>query len=238
MKTVYIGYDPRESLAYQVAESSLRKRTKEVNVRPIALHNPDVSSILTRPIERVNGKLWCPISQAPMSVEFAISRFCVPFIHKTGWCLFVDCDVLFLADVEELFQLADERYAVMVVKHNYRPSSATKMDGQIQTSYDRKLWSSVMLWNCDHPANQNLTLRKLNEWPGRDLHGLRWLDDDLIGELPREWNHLVGIDTPDKWPVKLAHYTLGGPWLTGIKDTFWDRLWLREFAGEPVYAEA
>lgn len=227
---VYIGYDPREEVAYDMAVNSL-KETSSANDHPIALNNPNVSSILTRPIERKDGKMWCPISQAPMSVEFAISRFCVPFIQKDGWCLFVDCDVLFLADVEELFNLADDAYAVMVVKHDYKPTETTKMDGQIQTAYPRKLWSSVILWNCSHPANQRLTLHNLNKWPGRDLHAFKWLRDEEIGSLPKEWNHLVEID-PDDADPKLLHFTLGGPWMKEVKGNKWHELWIEKSNAE------
>lgn len=231
MNQVYIGYDPREDLAFNVAIKSLMRRSRNAHFRPIYLKDPKIASILTRPIERNGNTMWCPISQAPMSVEFAISRFCVPFLQHEGWALFTDCDVLFLEDVNELFKLADDKYAVMVVKHEHNPKEAFKMDGQIQTSYPRKNWSSVVLWNCSHPANTELTIDKLNTWPGRDLHAFKWLPDEFIGELPSEWNHLVGVSERVESP-KIAHYTLGGPWIRGIQDNFWDKLWLKEFLGE------
>lgn len=88
------------------------------------------------------------------------------------------------------------------------------MDGQSQTAYPRKNWSSLMLVNCDHPANEALTLDTINELPGRDLHAFCWLTDDLIGELPAEWNHLVGVQ-PDNQDAKVLHYTLGIPSMPG-----------------------
>jgi len=232
MKTplrVYVGWDSREVIAYEVAEFSLRRRASvPVQVIPLRLH--ELGHVLTRPIERLeNGKLWCPISKAPMATEFAISRFAVPFLEqkrsepravgefsvfeRPGWALFIDCDMLFQADVAELFALADDRYAVMVVKHDQPPGPLTKMDGQVQTYYRRKNWSSVVLWNCAHEANRRLTLEALNSLPGRDLHAFSWLKDEEIGTLPREWNVLV-----DAVPPKLLHYTLGGPWFPGYED--------------------
>lgn len=159
-----------------------------------------------------------------MATEFAISRFCVPFLQKSGWALFVDCDIVCLDDIENLFALADPQYAVMVVKHNQESGAVTKMDGQVQTYYSRKNWSSVMLFNCGHPSHQNLTLEALNTWPGRDLHAFKWLKDDEIGALPTEWNWLVGVQEQPHKP-KIAHFTLGGPWLKNWKPQLFDSIW-------------
>ena len=101
------------------------------------------------------------------------------------------------------------------------------MDNQIQTFYARKNWSSIVLWNCAHPSNRKFSLQALNTWPGRDLHAFKWLEDSEIGELPKEWNHLVGIDNPNA-PIKLAHFTLGGPWIKDWKGAPMDELWDEE----------
>lgn len=223
---VYVGYDPRETLAYDVAKHSIVSRASEgVDIIPLKLEE---LGMLTRPIDKRDGKLWCPISQAPMATEFAISRFCVPFLQKDGWALFVDSDIVCLSDIKELFDLADDKYAVMVVKHNQETGGSVKMDGQVQTYYNRKNWSSVILWNCSHPSNANLTLEMLNGLPGRDLHRFCWLKDEEIGELPLSWNFLVDVSEPmDK--VNLMHYTLGGAWFQNWiwKDSDW--VWLNEY---------
>ena len=226
---IYIGWDPRERKAYDTARKSILQRTKAiVNIIPLELSNPKIKSILTRPIEQKDGKLWCPVSQAPMSTEFAISRFCVPFLQKTGWGLYCDCDILCRADIQELFNLADDRYAVMVVKHNHHPKDGTiKMDSQIQTCYPRKNWSSVVLWNCEHSQNKKLTLDVLNLWPGRELHAFHWLKEDVIGSLPKEWNHLVGVDPPNP-KAKLAHFTLGLPNMAGYENCEFSSEWREE----------
>lgn len=226
---IYIGYDPREHLAYEVCRRSIESRTGKGKFFILPLTLNYVQDILTRPIQYKDGKMWCPISQAPMATEFAISRFMIPFFKDKGWHLFMDCDMLCLADIEELFNLADDRYAVMVVKHKQENGASTKMDGQIQTYYSRKNWSSLVLWNCDHPAHKRLSLNDLNTWPGRDLHAFKWLHDDEIGGLPNEWNHLVGVDK-SRLDAKIVHYTLGGPWFKdwGIKYPE-DKLWLQEY---------
>lgn len=213
------------------AWSGYRRATRPLQILPLVREELAARGVMNRPIEVRDGKLWCPISEAPMSTEFAISRFAVPFLGGSGWAMFCDCDVLFLEDPAGLAGLLDPRYAVMVVKHSQRASEGTKMDGQVQTLYQRKNWSSVVLWNLEHPANKRLTTEALNTWPGRDLHAFKWLEDDEIGELPLRWNYLVGASAEELTPdnVSLAHYTLGGPWFPGWPGkTEWDALWSNE----------
>ena len=228
MHNVYMGWDSREVEAYNVARKSiLRRASAPVEVMPLRIDREPVKSLLTRPIERRDGKMWCPISEAPMATEFAISRFCVPLIQKEGFALFVDCDIVCLADITELFALADPQYAVQVVKREHVPESGTKMDGQVQTVYPRKNWSSVVLWNCSHAANKRLTKKELNGWPGRDLHAFKWLRDEEIGSLPLWWNHLVGVDD-NALTAMLLHYTNGGPWIKGWQGGPMDSVWTAE----------
>lgn len=222
---IYLGYDQREDAAYQVARSSIARRTEgPINIYPLRLKH---LRMLNRPIEHREGQMWDPISKAPMSTEFAISRFCVPFLQSEGWALFADCDIICWSDIRDLFALADDRYAVMVVKHQQEHGTHTKMDGQIQTYYARKNWSSLVLWNCGHSSNKRLTEEVLNSMPGRDLHAFCWLRDEEIGELPQEWNWLIGVTAGKPEKTGIWHYTLGGPW---FGDThFWgDEQWLEE----------
>ena len=231
---VYLGYDPREEAAFDVARNSIVRRTDgPINVYPLRLKH---LRMLNRPIEHREGQMWCPISKAPMSTEFAISRFCIPFLQSEGWALFADCDILCWSDIRDLFALADERYAVMVVKHaqsDFKGLSAsnittTKMDGQIQTYYGRKNWSSVVLWNCGHPANKRLTEEVLNSMPGRDLHAFFWLRDDEIGELPQQWNWLIGVTPGVPQRQGIWHYTLGTPDIRDGYPSEFDSAWLEE----------
>lgn len=180
----------------------------------------------TRPVSRYeSGQLKDVISDAPMSTEFACSRFLTPLLTPGGWALFMDSDILARSSVQPVFDQADPRYAVMVVKHQHEPDHMVKMDGQFQTKYARKNWSSVMLFNCEHPANKRLTLEMVNSVRGRDLHRFCWLEDHEIGELDVKWNYLVGIsECPD--PV-LVHFTNGLPTLRGYEnceyaDEWWD----------------
>jgi len=228
MSRVYIGYDAREKMAYEVAESSLRKRASSpVAVTPLHVDRLASCGLLRRPQDR-RGIIYDIPSNAPCSTDFAISRFLVPHLAQNGWALFVDCDVVFLADVTELFALADDTKAVMVVKHPPLPATGLKMDGQAQIAYSRKNWSSVLLWNASHPANARLSLQDVNERPGRDLHAFYWLHDSEIGELPAEWNWLVNVQPKPDQP-KVAHFTNGGPFTAGWHGAEHDEIWTDEY---------
>lgn len=208
---VYIGYDGRERDAYAVAVKSLLKRTSiPVCVTSLTASRLTDSGLLSRQIDRRGPVMWDLVSNAPCSTEFSNSRFLTPMLAQEGWALFTDCDVVFLEDIAELMKLADPEYAVMVVKHQMGNVCGLKMDSQPQVAYPKKNWSSVCLFNCDHPANRRLTIADVNTRPGRDLHAFYWLNESEIGSLPPEWNWLVGVQDMPSHP-KIAHYTLGVP---------------------------
>ena len=200
---VYIGYDSSVDVVARVCRYSIQKHNQTANV-----HLIDRSKIpeYTRPND--------PLA----STEFTFTRFLVPYLTGyKGWAIFCDCDFLWKCDIAELFELRDESKAVMVVKHKYTPSSNIKMIDKVQTVYPRKNWSSMILWNCEHPANRILTPDLINTASADYLHQFKWLPDDQIGELDKTWNWLVGYyhdDTP-----KAVHYTDGGPWL-GISSEY------------------
>lgn len=231
MHSVYVGYDAREAEAFAVCRHSLRAHLPGVPVHALHLDTLRAAGLYTRPTSNrphqgnaVN--LWDDISEAPMSTEFANSRWLVPLIARPGGlALFMDCDFLALSDIAPIFDLMRPEYAVMCVKHHYAPVEKVKMDGQAQTLYARKNWSSCVLWNLAHPSSKKLTLQMVNGLPGRDLHRFCWLEDHEIGELPPEWNYLVGHTAlPDGVRPKLVHFTAGGPWFERFKDV--------EFAAE------
>lgn len=226
---VFLGYDSREPEAYAVAESSiLRRASVPVSITPLNAQRLADNGLLRRPTD-LRGQRYDIPSNAPASTEFAISRFLTPFLAQSGWALFADSDVVFLRDIAELFTLADPRYAVMCVKHANGGATGTKMDGQLQLAYARKNWTSVFLWNTAHHANRRLSLVDVNERPGRDLHALYWLADAEIGELPPEWNYLVGVQPAQKDPA-IAHFTLGIPTLPGVPEIDDHAIWWREYA--------
>jgi lipopolysaccharide biosynthesis glycosyltransferase len=220
--SLWIGFDPREASAFAVArESAKRLAPRTLPINGVILNDLKNEGIYWRPTEVKRGVesdvLWDVISDAPMSTEFAISRFFVPFLAQKGWAMFTDCDVLFRGNVVHLMRTLDPQYAVYCVKHNHVSRVLSKMDGQQQTQYARKNWSSVMIFNCDHPSNKKLNAQLLNTVPGRDLHRFCWLEDHEIGELDPEWNWLVG-EQPQPDNPKIVHYTLGGPWFANYRD--------------------
>jgi hypothetical protein len=225
---IFIGFDPREYAAFAVAKESIRQFDRHVLINGLVLSDLQERGLYTRPTTMRLGKLWDEISGAHMSTEFANSRFLIPEIVRRqtmdwspgGWALFMDCDVMARVNLSgpgQLREQLDDDKAVMCVKHDHQPFGNIKMDGQEQTAYPRKNWSSVMAINCDHDANKLLTMELVNSRPGRDLHAMCWLKDEDIGELGPEWNWIPGVSDSAVVP-KLVHWSEGGPWFENFKN--------------------
>ena len=217
---IFIGWDSREDIAYQVARQSILEHAS-VPVEIIPLKQRDLKK--AGYYSRKRDKL--------ASTEFTFTRYLIPAITDyTGWALFIDCDFLFKSDVKTLFDKAESRYAIMCAKHNYQPRPGTKMDGQQQTVYPRKNWSSMMLINCEHPSNRKLTFDLINdeEKTGAYFHRFSWLKDKEIGSISHEWNWLVNwYKEPDDGSPKALHYTEGGPWFESYKNCEYALDWHR-----------
>ncbi len=229
---VYIGYDPREDLAYRVCKKSIESNcSSPIEVRPLRLSTLQYMGILTRTIEKRNGGYYDPISQKPMSTEFSVSRFAIPYIcNDADWALFMDCDMIMKADVWRVLDYANPAYAVQCTKHEHVVEEGqAKMDDQKQVAYSKKNWSSFCLWNLNHPANDRLTHEVLNETGKIDLHQFCWLEEDEIGSIPLSWNYLVGYSVKDySEEVNNIHFTEGIPSMEGYENCEfseeWDRL--------------
>lgn len=224
---VFIGYDSRERLAWQVCNASLQANAESpVPAEPIGRKTLINMGLYTRPQTVRSGVQWDEISEAPCSTDFSLARFWMPRLAGTsGWALYCDCDFLFRRDIHEIMALRDPRCAVMVVPHKHDPSEEWKMDGQIQTAYPRKNWSSLMLVNLSHAGSQRLTHHELNTKPGRDLHAFCWLKDNEIGFLPESWNWLDG--TSDSADPAAVHFTRGTPDMQGWEQTQYASEWRR-----------
>ncbi|WP_331371770.1 glycosyltransferase family protein [Sinorhizobium chiapasense] len=208
---VFIGFDSKEVVAYHVfCQSILEKSSIPVEFLPIALST--LGGIFTR-------------ERNPLqSTEFSFSRFLVPYLSRyQGWSLFADCDMLMRTDIARLWQLRDERYAVMCVKHEYTPKIETKFLGQTQTKYEKKNWSSVILFN--NAKCTALTPDYVNTATGLQLHQFKWLEsEELIGALPPTWNWLV--NEYDYNPAaNLVHFTDGGPYFAEYKNDDYAEEW-------------
>ena len=235
-KSVYIGYDPREVDAFEVTRHSLLRHMREpIPVHKLSLDDVVQRGLYQRPTVRVGQRLFDELSaredyDGSISTEHAISRFLVPHLAGNGWALFMDGDMLVRGDISEMFSRLSTTYAVYCVKHRHSPVAGQKMDGQLQTQYARKNWSSFMVFNCDHPANQDLTLNVINKWPGRNLHAFLWLPDYLIGELQPEWNYLVGYTKLSLTEPKVIHFTEGLPDMPGYEHCEYADAWRKELA--------
>lgn len=229
---IFIGNDWREEKALKVCEYSLRRHSsKELEIE----HLSAAHSYYNRQFFFKGNQRYDAIDKKPFSTDFSFARFLVPIIQSyEGWAMFCDCDFLFKDDVQKLFALRDDSKAVMVVKHEYDPVGDRKMDGQIQSNYKKKNWSSLILWNCGHPWHKEgpgkspaLDAELVNNWSGSGLHQFWWLPIDAIGSLPPEWNHLVGW-SDNKYP-KAIHFTEGGPWMDKYRNVEYANDWLAEY---------
>ena len=205
-----VGFDQREAVAYHVfCQSVMDKCSVPVSFLPL---NQSIQSIYSE--THLDG-----------SNKFIYTRFLTPYLmNYKGWALFVDGDMIFLDDPAKLWNLRDDSKAVQVVKHDYQTVAKVKYLGNRNENYPRKNWSSVVLWNCAHPANRVLTPDFIQDKPGSFLHRFSWLDDSDIGEIPKDWNWLA-IEYPDNPQASLVHYTLGTPCFKDFRQTPMAPLW-------------
>jgi len=196
MIPIFIGYDPREAIAYHTCVNSIiRHASQPVSIIPVSLNLfKDYTETHT------DG-----------SNHFIYTRFLVPYLSDfSGHAIFIDGDMILRDDITKLWNLRDPSKDVQVVKHDYKTKMSEKYLGSKNEDYPRKNWSSVILWNCNSFPNRKLTPAFIQKSSGAELHRFTWIDDSRIGELPIEWNWL-----PDEFGVnldaKLLHYTLGTP---------------------------
>lgn len=172
------------------------------------------------------------IHQLPLTrrglTDFSYSRYLVPWLcNFEGRAVFVDADFLCLTDINELFELFDPEYAVQVVKSKFRFE-----------------WPSLMLFNCEKATD--LTLEFVNDKDSKP-QALEW---GPVGQLPAQWNFLVGYDAPSDKPVSMAHYTQGIPGFLEMQGTLFYDEWQQdraaathtcswiELMGQSVHAKA
>lgn len=216
MIRIFVGYDSREAVAYHVLSHSILSRASEpVEIAPLMLSQ----------LKKVFWRESHPLQ----STDFSFSRFLVPLLcDYQGWALFCDSDMLMLDDVASVWAERDENFAVQVVKHDHKPSESKKFLDQSQSKYEKKNWSSVMLFN--NARCKALTADYVNTATGLELHQFKWLkDDSLIGDLPARWNHLVDYDPElPQDDVSFLHYTEGGPYFDAYKNCGYADLWFTE----------
>lgn len=216
---VFIGYDPVESVAWHtMAHSILARSSRPVAIVPVALEN--LKGIYKR--ER----------DPKQSNEFSFTRFLVPYLAGfQGYAAFFDCDQLLRTDISEIFEIAQKapEKAIHVVQHDYEPKDDVKYLNTVQYRYPRKNWSSVVLWNCGHPANRKLVPEFVDKATAMELHRFQWLEDEQIGALNVRWNWLVGEYADPPADVKLVHWTVGGPYFHEYRRADFADEWFAEF---------
>jgi len=216
MLQVYIGYDPRESVAfYTLAHSIFARSSIPLAIVPL--------------MRRHLGRLYTRSRGPTESTEFSLTRFLVPALAGySGWSIYMDCDMLCRADIAELAAMIDQHRgkAVLVCPHDYVPKTERKFLNQVQTTYARKNWSSLMLFNNERC--KALTPAYVNSATGLELHRFAWVDDSLIGKLPLEWNWLVS-EYPHRADAKIVHFTRGGPYFPEYRDCDYADEWRKEF---------
>ena len=214
LNKVFVGWDSREDIAFQVCKHTIEKHNPHVEVVPIKLYEV-----------RDSGHYWREDDKKG-STEFTISRFLVPALSNyEGFSVFMDCDMVLRDDIEKILDEVDEENLVSCVQHEYTPESMIKMDGKVQHIYPRKNWSSVMVFN-NEKCKEALNLHVVNEETPQFLHRMNWAGEK-VGALDNTWNYLVGYYHNREHP-KLIHYTDGGPWFKNYRDVEYGQLWKDE----------
>lgn len=227
---VFVGYDDREKEFYDLCQYTLKTSSEfKVNVYPLNHLELRQKGYFTRPwqVDGITGQYIDLVDNKPFSTQFSHSRFLTPLIAKEmglkGKVMFVDLDFLFVDDVANLFgeiELRD-RKSIYVVKHEYTPNNSKKMDNKEQVKYDKKLWSSLMVFDLEHLETEALTKNLINTADGRFLHQFKWLkDDNSIGFINESWNYIP--EHSDKriheGDISAIHFTEGAPFMKGYEN--------------------
>ena len=212
MLKIFVGFDGKvEPVAYHTfCQSVIEKSSIPVSFTPLALNT--LSEYKETHTDGSNA--------------FIYSRFLVPYLCDfKGMALFVDGDMICRADIAEILWEHDQDEAVKVVKHYYQTKHPIKYLGSKNEDYPKKNWSSVMLWNCSHHLNKQLTPKFVMEKQGKYLHRFEWLKhEDQVGKLDAAWNWLETEYeyNPD---AKLIHHTLGTPCFKDYQSTDYAQEW-------------
>ena len=211
---IFVGFDQKESIAYHAfVQSLIDSSSIPLSITPLAENNLNIYN--EKHLDGTN--------------KFTYSRFLVPYLMNfKGWAIYFDGDMVCLSDVKDLIRNFDTNKAVSVIKHDYKTKNSVKYFGQKNEDYPRKNWSSVIIWNCEHPKNKILTPDYIESMNGAFLHRFKWLDNVEIGELDKKWNWLA-VEYPEIKDANLIHYTLGTPCFEEYKNTSMANYWKKAF---------
>lgn len=211
---IFVGFDQKESIAYHAfVQSLIDSSSIPLSITPLAENNLNIYN--EKHLDGTN--------------KFTYSRFLVPYLMNfKGWAIYFDGDMVCLSDIKDLIKNFDTNKAVSVIKHDYKTKNSVKYFGQKNEDYPRKNWSSVIIWNCEHPKNKILTPDFIESMNGAFLHRFKWLDNVEIGELDKKWNWLA-VEYPEIKDANLIHYTLGTPCFEEYKNTSMANYWKKAF---------
>ena len=205
---IFIGHDSKYPQATKVCRASMESYNSKLNITYVDKQHLKKYGFYGR--EDLSTE----------STEFSFTRFYVPMLcNYEGIALFCDNDFLWKCDPLEVEKYLGDN-DIAVVKHKDYEALGIKMDGKENKSYPRKNWSSLIIYNCS--KLKNLTKEYLDNASPADLHELKWANK--IGEIPRSYNHLVGVYKPHN-KIKALHYTNGGPWFDKYKDAELSEEW-------------
>lgn len=209
-----VGFDQREAVAYHTfVQSVIEKSSIPVRFMPL-----NSKSLFGYNEVHTDG-----------SNEFIYTRFLVPYLMNfKGWAIYADGDMVCLDDIKNLWDQRDSKYAVMVVKHDYKTKVKNKYWGNKNENYPRKNWSSLILWNCNHLSHKILTPEFIKKQSGAFLHRFSWINDSEIGALDKEWNWLA-MEYPEKKDIHLIHYTIGTPCFKEYENASLSSYWKQSF---------
>lgn len=212
---IFIGLDEPNKIAFEKCKASIINQNTRYNISIYAINYNTI-------------KEYKRIKDIYESTQFTFARFFTPFLSEyNGVSIFCDGDFLFLDSIDNLIDLYDPKFAIQCCKHEYTPKDLVKMGNKKQSIYPRKNWSSLIIFNNEHPKNKTLNPLTINNQSGAFLHRFKWLEDSEIGDIPIEWNWLVGYyKEKGSFIPKALHFTDGGPWLEEYKDCEFSKVWL------------
>ena len=118
---IFIGYDPRERAATNVLIDSLYQHSSV----PLA-----ITPLVTPQLEALG--IYTRTRDPKQSTAFSLTRFLVPYLMGyQGWALFMDCDMLCSADIQQLWDQRDDAHALMCVQHQHVPGEPVKFLGEV-----------------------------------------------------------------------------------------------------------
>ena len=211
---VVVGFDQREAVAYHAfTQSVIEKSSIPIRFLPL-----NINSLTNYKETHKDG-----------SNEFIYSRFLVPYLMNfKGWAIYADGDMVCLEDIKKLWNLRDNKYAIQVVKHDYKTKIKNKYWGNKNENYPKKNWSSLILWNCEHKSHKILTPDFIQKQTGAFLHRFNWIKDSEIGDINKEWNWLA-MEYEEKQDINLIHYTIGTPCFEEYQNSSLASYWKESF---------